>query len=435
MKNRPVVLVHGWNSDTGSMQGTEAGLEKRLNGGNAKNKMLFLRFGYAPYSAEWPSNANVSQCLGDYILAASAAYKAGGGDGKVLAVGHSMGGIAIRFASARPGVDKALGGVVTLGTPHAGSPWGATPFSTVIENTGSKLKGFRMPVPANGTSGGDCLAEPARRSKSCAQIPYLPQGIPISTIGTQITINRELFNLPLVKGPTASISLFGDGIVPEESANAYRGTGSSTDIGYDVKQDPRRIGCTYDTAYLWSVLPTAQGQAFLDLASLSALKSGTASPALAELTAYAYLTPCFHTNLTSNPQVLDPTAIALRNYDKTLQAKSVPILGGPFAPDQEGYGTVRPPNVFNGGSPSGRISDITWSTWGQREAVGNGMGWYQGPEDPDVASGSSEPARIVAWDLGKCQGKYAYRKVTWYFPQFGETLVRENTYDLCSYDY
>jgi hypothetical protein len=55
----------------------------------------------------------------------------------------------------------------------------------------------------------------------------------------------------------------------------------------------------------------------------------------------------------------DPTAVA-------LGAKS-------FAPGGDGFGTVQPSDIFNGGDPSGHISQIHWTGWGSNTAFGTGM--------------------------------------------------------------
>ena len=60
-------------------------------------------------------------------------------------------------------------------------------------------------------------------------------------------------------------------------------------------------------------------------------------------------------------------------------AAATPILAGPWAPDQQGYGHVEPSTVFNGGDPTGLINHIEWLTWGGPRAVGVGSGFYVAP--------------------------------------------------------
>jgi hypothetical protein len=110
--------------------------------------------------------------------------------------------------------------------------------------------------------------------------------------------------------------------------------------------------------------------------------------------------------------------------------KTVPLLGVVWGPYQSGWGTSRPTEVFNGGDPTGRISNVTWQSWGGSEAVGRGTSYYVN-STATAATGELEPATIVAWDLGTCLGHRAYLRATWYFPTMGDQLDRSNSYDIC----
>lgn len=81
---------------------------------------------------------------------------------------------------------------------------------------------------------------------------------------------------------------------------------------------------------------------------------------------------------------------------------STAVLGSAvFAgPNGEGWGTVRPAKVYNGGDASGQIREIHWTSWGGKTAIGYGLnaifkphgGYYPQPVIVEVrASG-----------LGKC---------------------------------
>jgi hypothetical protein len=58
-----------------------------------------------------------------------------------------------------------------------------------------------------------------------------------------------------------------------------------------------------------------------------------------------------------------------------------------FGTHSEGWGTVRPTHLYNGGDPSGDITAITWSSWGGAVAIGQGKnsifspkgGYYRHP--------------------------------------------------------
>jgi hypothetical protein len=96
-------------------------------------------------------------------------------------------------------------------------------------------------------------------------------------------------------------------------------------------------------------------------------------------------------------------------------------LGLPWAPNGEGYGQVQPSAIFSGGDPTSLVERIHWRDWGQPTATGDGTGDFVWPGE-SVASGSVlSHAILVAWDLGQCAGQLTYRRLTWYFPHYGQT--------------
>jgi hypothetical protein len=113
-------------------------------------------------------------------------------------------------------------------------------------------------------------------------------------------------------------------------------------------------------------------------------------------------------------------------------AHSQPTLGlltGTFA-HGSGFGQVKPKEVYNGGDPTGLVTSITWHGWGGRQAVGTGRGLYVAPGQ-SVAGGTIEPVRIVAFDLGTCNGRYMYAAVEWYFPQHKQVFDPGQFEDAC----
>jgi hypothetical protein len=115
-----------------------------------------------------------------------------------------------------------------------------------------------------------------------------------------------------------------------------------------------------------------------------------------------------------------------------VSAKPAPTLGvrtGTFF-NGVGFGKVEPKEVFNGGDPTGLVNSITWHDWGKAQAVGTGRGFYVAPNQI-VAAGKLEPVRIVAFDLGTCNGRYMYAAVEWYFPQHGQKFDPAQFEDVC----
>jgi hypothetical protein len=90
--------------------------------------------------------------------------------------------------------------------------------------------------------------------------------------------------------------------------------------------------------------------------------------------------------------------------------------------------------VFNGGDPTGLVTSITWRNWGNGQAVGTGRGVYVAPNQ-SVAQGKIEPVRIVAFDLGTCNGHYMYAAVEWYFPQHKQVFNASQFEDVCIGNY
>src|ERR1044072_3922478 len=137
---------------------TDAGRElaRRLPG-----KINTFTFDYSHWAAYWAADAHIAPCLADYITKVSHAYSSAGGDGKVIVVAHSMGGLAIRYAMSKDSVAKPVPAsvvpyVITLGTPQLGSPWGGTVASRLAEVL-QHVSGHVL-AAASGVDGGKCLA-------------------------------------------------------------------------------------------------------------------------------------------------------------------------------------------------------------------------------------------------------------------------------------
>ncbi len=133
------------------------------------------------------------------------------------------------------------------------------------------------------------------------------------------------------------------------------------------------------------------------------------------------------------------TTVALAACSTTgapsASADPQPTLGGAWNPSVRGYGTVQPTRVFNGGDPTGDIWDITWSSWGGKQAIGRGLSYAIPPGAVSVAQSIKEPATIVAYNLGTCNGQLMYQAAKWYFPGDGETFNPAGHYNICTGDY
>lgn len=112
---------------------------------------------------------------------------------------------------------------------------------------------------------------------------------------------------------------------------------------------------------------------------------------------------------------------------------ATPLLGTLWAPNQKGYGLPKPTMFFNGGSPSGIVRNLHWTSWGGQRATGTGKALYV--TDSSVADSPWEKSSVVAFDLGDCDGVRTYRKISTFFPQHGERFDPTQYIDVCTGEY
>lgn len=84
----------------------------------------------------------------------------------------------------------------------------------------------------------------------------------------------------------------------------------------------------------------------------------------------------------------------------------------------QGFGRVKPREIYYGGDPTGCVWDIRWRSWGSRVARGTGVGWYVNRKE-SVAQGHAALAIVIASKLGTWKGRPAYNRLTWSFPNNG----------------
>jgi hypothetical protein len=127
-----------------------------------------------------------------------------------------------------------------------------------------------------------------------------------------------------------------------------------------------------------------------------------------------------------------PAALA-----STVPPSAVPTLGrlaGDFAQAAKGFGQVEPSEIFNGGDPTGLLTHVVWKSWGGPDAAGTGISEYVGPNQ-NVSAGTEEPATVVAFNLGTCNGKLMYQAIEWYFPQHGQVFNPHQYENICTGTY
>jgi len=206
-----VVLVHGFNSDATTWTKSKPAMLAAVSGADPGNVYVRL-FDYGTKSTQWVTDPAIGPALASFVGCLAQASSAAGGSGKVILVGHSMGGLAIRCAlnlacSPHPVGKDQVGLVVTIGTPNAGSQ--IRPGSTAdqadlilgetllslcdiaqIANGYEWLTNTCQFVSAMGVS-------PAAQaftigSHELATLPPYPAGIPVRAIAGAITLQTGI---------------------------------------------------------------------------------------------------------------------------------------------------------------------------------------------------------------------------------------------------
>ncbi len=144
---------------------------------------------------------------------------------------------------------------------------------------------------------------------------------------------------------------------------------------------------------------------------------------------------------TGGQQVFNPVIALVATHDgngywlltnSPVPPPGVPMLGrGLPGLDEEGFGLVAPTSTFDGGDPAGATGSIAWDSWGGSEATGTGIALYAAPGQPEV-DGSDQPATVVAFDLGSCDGQLMYQAYDVYFPQFGQSFDPSEALTFCN---
>jgi hypothetical protein len=176
--------------------------------------------------------------------------------------------------------------------------------------------------------------------------------------------------------------------------------------------------------------------AVIALGALAVLAAGcsSAAPPAASSSPSPSTTPS--AAAVSQPTVSPGTATVPASASPSASPAGTPTLGqlaGDFAHGQ-GFGQVKPSEIFNGGDPTGLVTHIAWSSWGGSQATATGTAEYVGPNQ-SVAQGTEESATVVAFDLGTCDGKYMYQAVEWYFPQHNQAFSASTYENVCTGSY
>lgn len=301
----PVVLVHGWTGTAESMHSLGEAIKDRADMATAVRY-----FDYHSDSLRWASEPEIAACLAEYLHEVT--EQAGR---PAVVVAHSMGGIAVRFASdplhvERPLTSDQVSDIVTLGTPHRGSPWGGSIGAEVKQLSGflsswgevSQLgKASRCLAPHDGITSS---------TTDCDIAPYIPTGTNMTQIDGANLMHRNVLNHRLW-----TTDQRGDGIVLADSASGYPGSaGQPTPTGYTL--DYATLQCEAETSLLTQWLITSAidrnfitawlrtlyfEQNMMDSFMAGRLDLASAPPWLVT----TIFSDCSHTKLMDHPKTLD----------------------------------------------------------------------------------------------------------------------------------
>jgi hypothetical protein len=137
--------------------------------------------------------------------------------------------------------------------------------------------------------------------------------------------------------------------------------------------------------------------------------------------------------------VASVASVSLASRGRT--ASTVVLGSEAFAkPSGAGWGTAQPRKIYNGGDPSGLVSEIQWTGWGGPTAVGYGIGSIFKPHGGYY----SQPVltELRATGLGQCTpgGPPAYTRLSVRTPvrpegPYGPWSLWSGAKTLCKFDF
>ncbi len=317
--SRPVIFVHGWTG--GPMTKTANDISQQF----PNQQINPFTFDYSKWASYWALNPNIAACLADYVNAVSDKYQKRGGDGKVIIVAHSMGGLAIRYATNSYYVQNPIQAwripyIITLDTPYLGSPWGNYFKIQIWLELLKWVRGNNFPSPW-GQDGGKCLVlhqDTAPLPQVCGDLPpWLPKGIQLTEVAGDVNVDRSLFGRTLYTVPLNS-----DGIVTVPSQHGYLNSGPSVRAPFgDVIVRSTTDSCHIDAGAITNVASVAFPEipkfaiALLgDYLTLQDLQNNLFRPVVqAYYGAATILAACSHINLPTDQSAINQTTEVIKS--------------------------------------------------------------------------------------------------------------------------
>lgn len=227
----PVILVHGLLSDT-SVWGSDLENSSMVHALDLVPSVHVTTFDYSTHHTRWVTDQHIGPALAQQINCEAAASRAAGGAGKVVVIGHSMGGLAIRFAAAQKVHDQPvandIGLVITIATPNLGSGLAneAAGLIHALCDAAQQYDCDQILSARNSAFGG--LADGSQQLK---QLAWLPRTIPTLAIAGDVTLHAHAFQVPI------AWTVSSDLVVAKASAlqdiRKVNGSGGSATISCD----------------------------------------------------------------------------------------------------------------------------------------------------------------------------------------------------------
>jgi pimeloyl-ACP methyl ester carboxylesterase len=194
----PVMLVHGFNSAATTWNKGRAVL-----GADLANTCL-IDFDYSAYSTQWVKDDRIGKALAARIVGLSDRSRSSGGTGKLVVIGHSMGGLALRCAAAPScggdeRVPSRLALAITFGTPNDGTFLAGNGRSLIKDvlkpflTLGACADGWeKLCVTARAllTSSASSAFTPG--SGQLNALPALPSSVPVRAMAGSVRIRTRL---------------------------------------------------------------------------------------------------------------------------------------------------------------------------------------------------------------------------------------------------
>jgi pimeloyl-ACP methyl ester carboxylesterase len=233
-----VVLVHGFNSSEDAWGDAKRRLSRLDNG----NLLHAVTFDYRDNHTDWVTSPAIGPRLAETLKCLADNSGRSGGPAQVVAVGHSMGGLAVRCAlqqlcSGVPDVERAVAQVITVGTPTAGSytregGWTNDILRQALNaacragNLLGEVPGFESPCDYTAPFlSSDAAAAFYNQSTELYALRTGTTDVPVLAIAGTFRLQAQLF------GRTYEIGDGGDFVVGTNSQHAWSNEKQTVDCG------------------------------------------------------------------------------------------------------------------------------------------------------------------------------------------------------------